>query len=92
MQNYESSKKNMTDYVLRCAKLYVMVAMSIITTFVLNGCRSTDKSIVFVPDSLRITILDANEPSPFRGVLITEGRHEDLLDKEDAAIQNGCWP
>ena len=51
--------------------------------FVMSVSSCTKNSVTYVDDSDRIILLDVNEPAPFRGVLITEGRHEELLDYED---------
>ena len=63
----------------------------LIIVFVLffAGCQ---REVVYVDDSMKITILNEGDLAPFRGVLITESRYWKLLDIEDAAIQKGCWP
>ena len=46
-----------------------------------NGCFKS--SVVFVGDSERIALLEQDAPAPFKGVLMSEGRYEYLLDCED---------
>jgi len=60
----------------------MLALMSIFTFFASNGCAYAKREIVYVNDSERVTILDVNEPAPFRGVLITLGKYEYYLDLE----------
>ncbi len=59
---------------------------------IVAGCKSTQSSVVFVNDSMRIAFVDANDVALFRGVLITRGRHSYLLTCEDYVIQSGQRP
>ena len=51
-----------------------------------NGCYKS--SVVFVGDSKRIALIEQGTPAPFKGVLITEGRYEELLDYEDYVLSH----
>ena len=55
-----------------------------------SGCLSAKSSTIFVDDSNRIVLLEPNEPAKFRGILITEGRFEELLDYEDKILSGDC--
>lgn len=70
----------------KCAKHFWLVVITITIFLVLSGGSCSRNSVIYIDDSLRITLLDVNEPAPFRGVLITEGRHEELLDYEDEVM------
>jgi len=66
----------------RCLMLLMLASMTIFTHFAVNGCNSAGSEIVYVNDSRRIAVLDVNEPAPFKGILITQGYFEYLLDLE----------
>jgi len=83
MKKPASSKSRSGRFASRCAALFVIGAMTIITLILLSGCLFSGKSTTFVGDSRRIAVLEPNEPAPFQGILITEGRHEYLLDCEE---------
>ena len=75
------SKRNAKPWQMRLT----LALMSITTFCIVNGGCSARREIVFVNDSERVTILDVNEPAPFRGVLITIGKYEQFLDYEGMA-------
>ena len=82
--------RKLRDNYRKCAKkcgmlclTVIMLGMVVLTPGV-SGCLKS--SVVYIDDSDRIALLDVNEPAPFRGVLITEGRHERLLDYEDEIL------
>lgn len=52
-------------------------------TFAVSVTGCLPSTVVYVGDSDRIAMLAEGEPAPFAGVLITDGRHERLLDYED---------
>jgi len=83
LENLRSSWK---ASVRKCMKPSVMVALVIIIAFVTCAAGCSQNSVVYVDDSDHVVLLDVNEPAPFRGVLITEGRHERLLDYEDEIL------
>jgi len=66
----------------RCAMPLTLALMTIFTFCVNSGCSSARREIVLVNDSQKIKTLDVNEPAPFRGILITQGYFEYLLDLE----------
>ena len=83
MHRYRKLRSNYGKYAKKCGMLcltVIMLGMVVLMPGV-SGCLKG--SVIYVDDSDRIALLDVNEPAPFRGVLITEGRHERLLDYED---------
>ena len=92
MRKSASSKSRSGRYGSRCAALFTIAAMTIIMLIFLSGCLFSGKSATFVDDSRRIAVLDVNEPAPFRGVLLTEGRYEYLLDCEGVVLEKGILP
>ena len=71
----------------KCGRHYLTVGMMIMVVCltIVSGCSKD--SVIFVDDSDRTILLDVNEPAPFRGILITEGRYEKLLDYEEALYE-----
>lgn len=92
MLNSVILKRRSGKYGRRCDLLCTIVATMITMLILLHGCQSSDRSVIFVNDSRRIAVLDANEPAPWAGVLIPEGRHEYLLDCEGYVIESGVLP
>ena len=56
----------------------------------MNGCLFLKSSVTFVNDSDRIVWLDSNSLTPFDGILMSEGRFEELLDYEDKVLSGDC--
>lgn len=78
----EPMKKSLT-YAGKCVRpcVVIMALLIIIGLLSVSGCLPS--SVIYVAGDDRIALLDVNEPAPFAGVLITGGRHEELLDYED---------
>jgi len=80
--NSKSSKSRLRRNVRLWQTLWLLALIAIGIFFVNNGCVCAKREIVYLNDSQRIKVLEPNEPAPFKGVLITLGRHEYLLDCE----------
>lgn len=74
-----------------CKNMKIVLTLLIITVSLIAGCDLTNK-LVLIDDSKRVAFVDVNDIVPFRGVLITEGRHNFLLRCEDIIIQSGIRP
>ena len=77
-----------------CAKPWLRLAVAgfgvITAVLIMSGCLSSKNSVIYVNDSERIAMVDANEPTPFAGVLISEGHFEELLDYKGKVLSGDC--
>ena len=69
----------------QCPMRYWLVMLCCFISTSLSGCACARKEVIYVGDSRRIAILEIGESAPFRGILITQGYFEYLLDLEGAA-------
>ena len=82
--NRNETKKNWP-----CKVLLMLVPLLFIISLTLNGCVPVKSSVVYVPDSQRIELLDFNDPAPYKGILLTEGYFFRLKECEGLAIEYG---
>jgi len=81
------SKRKSRSSARKCDRLSGIVVWMIILGFLTSGLSCSKSSIIYVDDSKSIAFLDVNEPAPFPGVLITEGRYEEFLDFEEEVYE-----
>jgi len=81
--NEKETKKNKI-----CNMPWILVLSGFIISFIVIGCLPVRSSVVYVPDSQRIELLDVNDTAPYKGVLLTEGYFFYLKECEGLAISN----
>lgn len=68
----------------------IALVLITISGFAMSGCVSTNDGAI-LPDVTDISV-DANEPAPFAGVLVTRQRYKYLVRCEGYVIRSGIDP
>ena len=72
----------------RLSRTLLRLAMSLVIVFsTLSGLSCAARGTAYVRDSRKIEILEPNEPAPHRGILITQGYFEYLLECEGETVE-----
>jgi len=82
-------KPNSSDCGVCTVARWSIVTALLLCVIIGSACRSSrSKEIIVVEAEKRVTFLDANEPAPYAGALITKSRYIQLVEAQMELVRH----